>query len=197
MYTGKKVRLREYRKEDIPLRIAYLNDPEVSASLTPDVPYPMTLHEEEKWFQSITAVSDTYKFAIETLSDNKFIGGCSINSVDWKNSVATVGIFIGNRKYRNGGYGSDAMRVLMDFIFMQMNINKIRLTVYSYNESAIICYEKCGYKAEGILRQEIYKDGKYYDKISMGLLKAEYLSIKTATYIDLNMSKGINKNAVI
>ncbi len=193
MYLGKKVRLREYRKEDIPLKMTYINDPEISGSLTPDVPYPMTLHEEEKWFQSITAVSDTYKFAIETLNDNQFIGGCSINSVDWKNSVATVGIFIGNKKYRSGGYGSDAMRVLLDFIFMQMNINKVRLTVYSYNESAIICYEKCGYKVEGILRQEIYKDGKYYDKISMGLLKAEYLSIKAANYIDLNKSK----NAVI
>jgi RimJ/RimL family protein N-acetyltransferase len=193
MYIGKKVRLREYRKEDIPLRMSYINDPEISSGLTPDIPYPMTLHEEEKWFQSITGLSDTYKFAIETLNDNQFIGGCSINSIDWKNSVATVGIFIGNRKYRSGGYGSDAMRVLMDFIFMQMNINKVRLTVYSYNESAIICYEKCGYKVEGILRQEIYKDGKYYDKISMGLLKAEYLSIKAATYIDLS----INKNAVI
>ena len=59
---------------------------------------------------------------------------------------------------------------------MQMNINKVRLIVYSFNEPAIRSYEKCGFKAEGCLRQEIYKDGKYYDKIPMGLLKEEYLS---------------------
>ncbi|MCT8976230.1 GNAT family N-acetyltransferase [Clostridium sp. CX1] len=193
MYIGKKVRLREYRKEDIPLRVTYINDPEIIKSLTPDIPYPMTLHEEEKWFQSVTALNDTYKFAIETLNDSKFIGGCSINSVDWKNSVATVGIFIGNRQYRGKGYGTDAMRVLTDFVFMQMNINKIRLIVYSYNESAIRCYEKCGYKVEGVLKQEIYKDGKYYDKISMGLLKAEYLSLKTTAYIH----RSLNKDAIV
>jgi RimJ/RimL family protein N-acetyltransferase len=175
MYEGQKVRLREYRKEDIPLRLSYINDPEIGGTLTPDIPYPMTQHEEEKWFESITAVSDTYKFAIETLEGNKFIGGCSINGVDWKNRVATIGIFIGSKEYQGKGCGSDAIRVLIDFIFLQMNINKIRLTVYSYNESAIRCYKKCGFQIEGILRQEIYRDGKYYDKISMGLLKEEYL----------------------
>lgn len=179
MYEGKKIRLREYRKEDIPLRLKYINDPEISCNLTPDTPYPMTLHEEEKWLESITTASDTYKFAIETIEKNEFIGGCSINSVDWKNSVATIGIFIGCKEYRGRGYGTDAMRVLMDFIFMQMNINKIRLIVYSFNDAAIKCYEKCNFKIEGVLRQEIYKDGEYHDKISMGLLKGEYLSSKS------------------
>jgi RimJ/RimL family protein N-acetyltransferase len=176
MYEGQKVRLREYRKEDIPLRLAYINDPEIAQNLTPDIPYPMTLHEEEKWFDSITAVSDTYKFAIETLTDNRFIGGCSISNVDWRNSVATIGIFIGSKVHRGNGYGSDAIKILMNFIFLQMNINKIKLTVYSYNKAAIKCYEKCGFKIEGVLRQEIFKDGKYYDKIAMGILKSEHLN---------------------
>jgi len=175
MYEGQKIRLREYRKEDIPLRLIYINDSEIAENLTPDIPYPITLHEEEKWFQSITAISDTYRFAIETFEDNKFIGGCSINDVDWKNGVATIGIFIGSKDHRSKGYGTDTMKVLMNFIFMQMNINKIRLSVYSYNEPAIKCYERCGFKIEGVLRQEIYKDGKHYDKIAMGLLKEEYL----------------------
>lgn len=184
MYEGQKVRLREYRKEDIPLRLTYLNDPEVTANLTPEVPYPMTLHEELKWFESITSTSDTYKFAVETLANKKFIGGCNISDVDWKNSVATIGIFIGGRENRGKGYGSDALKVLMDFIFMQMNINKIRLTVYSHNKSAIKCYEKCGFKIEGVLRQEIYRDGKYYDKIAMGFLKAEYLKKRVSSKVN-------------
>lgn len=175
MYKGEKVRLREYRKEDVPLRLTYINDPMVVRNLTPDVPYPLTLEEEEKWFQSITAISDTYKFAIETICDNKFIGGCNISGVDWKNGVATVGIFIGSKEHIGKGYGTDAMNVLIKFVFMQMNINKIRLTVYSYNEAALGCYEKCGFRVEGVLRQEIFRDGKLYDKVAMGLLRQEYL----------------------
>jgi RimJ/RimL family protein N-acetyltransferase len=178
MYIGKKIRLREYRKEDIPKRLTYINDPELQKCMVSDIPYPMTLHEEEKWFESLSALGDTYKFAIETLEESTFIGGCSINDVDWKNSVATIGIFIGDKEYWAKGYGTDAMETLISFIFLQMNINKIRLTCYSFNERAIKSYEKCGFKVEGVLKQEMFKDGKYHDKIAMGMLREEFLATK-------------------
>ncbi len=138
------------------------------------IPFPYTLEDEEKWYETISATKDTYNFAIETLDDTTYLGGCGINEVDWKNSNATVGIFIGNKEYWNKGYGTDAMNVLVKFIFDQMNINKIKLNVYSFNQRAIKCYEKCGFRKEGILRQEIYRNGQYHDEIVMGLLKEEY-----------------------
>lgn len=173
IYLGKKVRLRAYRKEDLELRLSYINDPEVVEGLTPDTPYPITSHENEKWFESISGLKDTYKFAIETREHKEFIGGCSINSVDWKNRVVTVGIFIG-KDYWGKGYGTDAMKVLLSFIFMEMNINKVRLITYSYNHRAIRSYEKCGFKIEAVLRQEVFRGGTYFDKISMGILKGEF-----------------------
>jgi RimJ/RimL family protein N-acetyltransferase len=176
MYTGQKVRLRAYSRVDIPLRLSYINDTEIASPLTDDIPFPITQHEEEKWFESISSGSDRYKFAIETIDNNVFIGGCSINDVDWKNSVASVGIFIGNRDYWGNGYGHDAMNVLISFIFNQMNINKIRLICYSFNKRAIKSFEKCGFVIEGILRNEIFRDGRYYDKIAMGILRTEFLS---------------------
>ncbi|MDF2591249.1 MAG: acetyltransferase [Clostridia bacterium] len=175
MYTGQKVRLRAYTREDISIRLNYINDIEIANLLTADIPYPILLHEEEKWFESITSQSDRYMFAIETIEDNRFIGGCSINSIDWKNSVATVGIFIGHKDYWGHGYGNDAMNILISFIFNQMNINKIRLISYSFNKRAIKSFEKCGFVIEGILRKEVFKDGIYYDKIAMGILREEFL----------------------
>jgi RimJ/RimL family protein N-acetyltransferase len=173
MYVGEKVRLRAYRKEDLELRLSYINDPEVVDGLISDTPYPMTSHEEEKWFESISALKDTYKFAIETLEDKEFIGGCSINAVDWKNRVATVGVFIG-KNYWGKGYGTDAIKVLLSFIFLEMNMNKTRLITYSYNHRAIRSYKKCGFQVEGVLRQEVFRGGKYFDKISMGILQEEF-----------------------
>ena len=178
MYTGEKVRLRAYTKEDIPIRLSYINDIEIANSLTADVPYPITLHEEEKWFESISSGSDKYMFAIETIDGNHFIGGCSINDVNWKNSVATVGIFIGDKDYWGNGYGNDAMNILISFIFNEMNINKIRLISYSFNKRAIKSFEKCGFVIEGILRNEVFKDGTYFDKIAMGILREEFLGRK-------------------
>lgn len=175
MYKGTLVRLREYREDDISTVLKYINDEEVKRNLTPGIPYPFTLEDEKKWYQSITATEDTYSFAIETIEDSIYLGGCGINHVDWKNSIAVVGIFIGNKDYWNKGYGTDAMRTLIKFIFNEMNINKIKLNVYSFNERAVKCYEKCGFKKEGVLRQEIYREGKYHDEFIMAILREEWV----------------------
>ena len=174
MYTGKLVRLREYRREDIPLAQAYLNDHETRSFLNPRVSYPYTLADEEKWFEKNSANNDTYDFAIETLDRGKYIGGCGINAIDWKVGKAEVGIFIGDKDYWGKGYGADAMEVLVRFCFDQMNINKISLHVFSFNERARLCYEKCGFSVEGVLRREIYANGQYHDDIAMGLLRSEW-----------------------
>lgn len=174
MYTGNKVRLREYRKEDVKLAQSYLNDREIRKLLNPGIPYPLTFGDEEKWVESLSSQNDRYSFAIETLDDNKYIGGCGINDIDWKNSVAIIGIVIGDKEYWGKGYGTDAMKLLISFVFEQMNLNKIKLHVFSFNERAIKCYEKCGFTKEGVLREEIFSDGKYHDDIVMGFLKTEY-----------------------
>lgn len=175
MYVGERIRLREYRKEDIEQRLRFINDPEILRYLESGIPYPLTLNEELKWFESVSAFKDTYRFAIETLEDSQYIGDCGINSIDWKNSVASAVIFIGNKKYLGKGYGTDAMKTLLDFVFMEMNLNKVRLNVYSFNERAVKSYEKCGFKQEGVLRQEIFRNGNYYDTIVMGILRDEFL----------------------
>ncbi|GAA0126244.1 MULTISPECIES: GNAT family protein [Clostridium] len=174
MYSGEKVKLREYKKEDIRRAQKYMNDPEIKKLLNSNIPYPITFEDEERWYEGLSVTKDTYNFAIETLEDNQYIGGCGINKIDWKNSVVVIGIFIGDKEYWNKGYGTDAINILIKFIFEQMNIRKIKLQVFSFNERAIRAYEKCGFKREGVLRQEIFRDGRYHDEIIMGLLRQEY-----------------------
>ncbi|MCL4442345.1 MAG: GNAT family N-acetyltransferase [Firmicutes bacterium] len=174
MYTGKLVKLRAYKQEDAALAQEYYNDPEVKRFLVPGIPYPLTLPEEERWVLSQSANNDVYSFAIETLEDAQYIGGCGINSVDWKNSVAQAGIFIGDKNFWGKGYGTDAMQVLVRFVFEQMNVNKVSLNTYSFNTRAFKSYLKCGFKQEGTLRQALFRDGRYHDIYVMGLLREEY-----------------------
>jgi RimJ/RimL family protein N-acetyltransferase len=174
MYYGEKVKLRAYKREDVPLACDYMNDSELKAHLGTDVPYPMTFDQELKWYESLANAKDNYSFAIEDLETGKYIGGCGINDVNWLSRVATIGIFIGDKSYWSKGYGTDAMQVLLKFVFEQMNMNKIKLFVFQFNKRAQKCYEKCGFKVEGVLRQELFRDGKYYDEIAMGILREEW-----------------------
>jgi len=179
MYLGEKVKLRAYKKEDIELACKYMNDFEVKRFLAPGIPYPMMLEQENKWFDSLTSAKDSYSFAIEDLITGQYIGGCGINEIDWKNSIATIGIFIGDKSFWNNGYGTDAMKVLLKFIFEQMNVNKVKLCVYSFNPRAKKCYEKSGFILEGTLREELFRDGKYHDVYLMSILKREWLNINS------------------
>lgn len=176
MYEGELVRFRELRDSDLELAQGFINDPEVAKNLTPRIPYLATLKDEKVFFDSISFMKDTYNFAIEAKDSNKYIGGCGVNEIDWKNSVATVGIMIGDKNYWSKGYGTDAMKLLVKFIFEQMNINKVKLCVYSFNKRAEKCYEKTGFKKEGILREELFRDGKYHDTIIMSILRNEFNS---------------------
>lgn len=170
MYYGEKVVLRSYREEDIDVALKYVNDKELKRYLVNNIPFPMTKWEEEEWVKSQKANSEgLYNFAIEDIESNKYIGGCGIQNVNWLVRVATVGIMIGDKDYWGRGYGTDAMKVLIDFIFNDMNMSKIRLSVFSFNERARKSYEKCGFEVEGVLKNEIFKDGKYYDEIIMSL----------------------------
>lgn len=168
MYYGEKVCLRAYKEEDIKMAMKLVNDKELKKFLVTNIPFPMSLWEEEAWVKSQKgSESGEYNFAIEDIKTGKYIGGCGIQKVNWLTRVAVVGIMIGDKDYWGKGYGTDAMKVLMKFIFEDMNISKIRLHTFSFNERAKKCYEKCGFEVEGVLKNEIFKEGKYYDEIIM------------------------------
>lgn len=178
MFEGKLVRLRSYRKEDMKICLSFINDPLVTKNIRPGIPFPYKYEDEIKWYESLNPMSEkNYSFAIEKIEDETYLGGCGINYVDWKNSFCEIGLFLG-KDFWNKGYGTDAMNILVKFIFNEMNLNKIKLFVYSFNDSARRVYEKLGFKTEGVLREEIYKEGKYYDEILMGLLKKDFIRMQ-------------------
>jgi RimJ/RimL family protein N-acetyltransferase len=176
MLKGERIRLREYKDDYIPMAKEFINDPEVCLNLNPQIPFPISLKEEKEWFEKQRKDDNNHNFAIVTLDEEKYIGG--INDFDWKNSVATVGIFIGAEKYRNKGYGTEAMGILLDFIFNQVNVNKVMLEVFSFNKRAISSYKKNGFVEEGRLRENVFRNGEYHDEVLMGLLRREYAKLK-------------------
>ena len=72
------------------------------------------------------------------------------------------------------GYGSEAIKLLLEFAFNQLNLNRIEIRVFSFNEQGIRCYKKCGFIEEGCLRQAVYIDGEYHDIIILSVLREEF-----------------------
>lgn len=170
---GKRIRLRAIERSDIPAFVHWFNDPEIRKYLRMYMPFSQA--QEERWFEAHLQDQSSLIFGIETL-DGKLIGNIGLHDITWKDRHAYLGIVIGEKDYWGQGYGADAITTLLNFAFTQMNLHRVFLTVYDYNQRAIRCYEKCGFKHEGCMRQAHFYDGKYYNELVMGVLRDEFLA---------------------
>lgn len=174
LYTGEKVYLRAVERDDVVRGHKWMNDWEIRRYLMPGPAYPLSMEEEERWFQSTLDSSGGKQFAIVTIDSDEHIGNCGFHRLDWKNRKAEVGILIGEKAYWGKGYGTDAMRVLLRVAFDELGLNRVYLHVYSFNKRAIASYEKVGFRLEGTCRESLFRDGQFYDELVMGILAREY-----------------------
>lgn len=132
----------------------------------------LTLKAEKEYSDS--HYKDEANFSIVTLDEDRLIGSISLEKINHTNRTAMLGIFIGDKDYRSKGYGTEAIRLILDYGFNYLNLNSIALHVMSFNERAMKCYKKCGFKEYGRRRQCVFIDGKYYDKVGMDILAEEF-----------------------
>ncbi len=92
--------------------------------------------------------------------------------------AAELSIWVG-QEYRNGGNGTEALRLALRYAFSDLKLHKVYLRVLEYNARAIRAYEKVGFRVEGTLRQEMRVQGRWYDLIYMGLLAHEFAAVES------------------
>ena len=133
----------------------------------------MNIENEKKFIQD-TLDNNALNFAIVNLENDELIGNCGIKNISYLHRIAEVGIFIGIEDNRNKGYGAEVLNLLLDYGFNYLNMNNIMLNVKSFNERAIACYKKVGFKELGRRRESYFLNGKYYDDIQMDVLAREF-----------------------
>lgn len=128
---------------------------------------------EKEWIENTLSKQEP-SFAIVRKDDDSLIGNCGIMNIDSISRTATVGIFIGDIENRGKGYGSEALKLLVSFGVNYLNLNNIDLHVFEFNENAMACYKKVGFKEYGRRHKAYYCDGKYHDIVLMELLKEDF-----------------------
>jgi len=172
---GERIRLRATEREDIQKFCKWVNDPEVTRHLTLNL--PMSLADEEGWFDSLAKRSQAEKpLVIETRDGEgwKMIGNCGVFGIDLTARIGELGIMIGEKDEWDKGYGAETMRLLLKHCFETLNLNRVYLQVYAENLRGKRAYEKAGFVQEGCLREAVYKRGKYDDVIVMSVLRSEW-----------------------
>lgn len=174
--AGNRIMLREYRREDLEYMRTWVNDPEVTKSLSEQFIYPHSMDKTESYLESmLEGTADQIGFVIADKETEEYIGQIDLFRTSWIHRSTEMGIVIGNKDVQSKGYGADAIQTLQRFLFMELNMNRLQLDVNDDNDRAIRCYRKCGFKEEGRLRQRRFVNGEYRDIIIMSILREEYL----------------------
>lgn len=130
-----------------------------------------SLNSHLKWMKSAKD-SLTYKGFAITLN-NTVIGGCSLKSISKLNLNAEFDIFL-SKSSSGKGYGRSALKKLLSYGFKNLKLNRIYAFLLESNQKAFELYSDIGFKKEGLLRENVYKNEMYLNSIIIGLLKKEY-----------------------
>ncbi len=121
-------------------------------------------------------------YMIQRLEDNRKIGLIDLNGFDWVSRNVWVGIGIGEREYWGKGYGTDAMKVILRYAFTVLNLHRVTLNVFDFNQRGYSSYIKCGFKEEGRLPGALLKAGRRCDLIYMGILRSEWEDLQQSIH---------------
>ncbi len=177
LWIGKLVRLTGLRKEDAKAFSNWHNDAGFLRLVDAEVARPRTAEEIEKWFEEWQKDSKQICFAVRKLDSEELLGFIALEGILWSHAVAWLGVGIGDRGEWDKGYGRDAISLLLKYGFDELNLYRIQLTVFAYNERGIALYEKLGFRREGAFREFMQRDGRRYDMYLYGLLRREWAAM--------------------
>lgn len=160
---GEKVILRRVVEEDYSTFLLWLNDPEIRINLA--IRYTVDIADLKN------RLSEGVYFSI--IFEDKLAGYVALKDISQLNQRAYLETVVGVQ-FRRMGVAKDALITLLNYAFGELNLHKVLLEVYEFNQSAYELYKKVGFVLEGRLRQNSFKMGKFYDLLIMGILKEEF-----------------------
>ena len=180
LFRGALVRLAAATPEDSVDFAKWSNDDQFLRMTDNDPAKPLSPQGHAEWEQQMGILSSAahnngnFFFRLRTLAEDKLIGMAGVGMVDWSNRTAMLGIVIGDPEYRGRGYGSDAIRLILNYAFNELNLLRVYTHTIAYNQPALRAYERAGFQREGAWRSAIEREGKRHDVIHFGLLRDEW-----------------------
>ena len=173
MIETNNVLLRPLVAEDAPHTLELRHDLDAN-QVSMGHPFPVNIENEREWISNLYTGQqrENIYLAIVHRETSLFLGYLSARKINTIDRTAWFGIFI-NKESRRKGYSSEAMTAFLNYLHQVFNLRKILLEVQSRNQKAINLFEKVGFKEEGLLKNQVWSDGKFQDVMVMSIFLEE------------------------
>lgn len=128
----------------------------------------------EQWLKQVVDAEDRIFCLIVDQSNDEVVGDVEINQIHFTHRNGNIRIALHEERHFGKGFGTEAMRLMIEYGFGVLNLHRLSLDVYAYNERAINTYKKLGFQQEGVQKEALYYDHQYHDVILMALLRKDY-----------------------
>jgi RimJ/RimL family protein N-acetyltransferase len=179
---GEKIYLRQIVREDAENYYQWLNGQETTKYMQRGI-FPTNAEDCRRYIESMQNNGSLHLAIVrkdkEIKTNLPTEYGCHIGNITLLNihqifRSAEISIIIGDKQCRGNGYGTEAIRLLVDHAFIRMNLNRLQAGAAIENVGCIRAFEKAGFQREGISRQAYYCEGEYQDVAVMGLTKEDW-----------------------
>ena len=174
LFFGKRLKLTSLNKKDALELGKWEENSEYLRLLKSEIAVPRTEEEINEWLENLKNDREAITFAIRIKKTEALVGILGFSNIEWKNQSAEYFIGIGSPAFWNQGYGSEATQMALRYGFQELNLHRLQITVFDYNQRAIAVYEKCGFIKEGSFREFVLRDGKRHNMYLYGLLRPEW-----------------------
>ncbi len=171
---GERVELRWLVESDVPSLFEIFSDTEVarywSSPAYDELSQAQELFEEiRKYF----ADGSLYQWGVALRDTGKVVGTCTLASISTQNRRAEIGFALGHSHWKKG-YMMEALPLLVDFAFQELDLHRLEGDVDPRNLASIRALERLGFSSEGLLRERWIVNGEVCDTAFYGLLRREW-----------------------
>jgi RimJ/RimL family protein N-acetyltransferase len=170
--NGEKIYLRAFENKDLEMVNRLENHPDPRETLFYALP-TNTENQQEK-INNLVKDPNTILLTICDKADDQPVGQTALVRIDWVGKMGTFYLGIADKENWSKGYGSETVKLMLDYSFNELNFNRVQLHVAVKNSAAVKIYKRYGFLVEGKLREAMYQHGKYWDFYLMGILKKDW-----------------------
>jgi RimJ/RimL family protein N-acetyltransferase len=168
--------------------IDHEHDPEVEARWTHDLTLSRALSHKPAMPQSVAQIKKKYEaiekeveeaknlfhFTIRSKEDGRLLGYIRLEWIEWNHGTGSLKIAIGEAAERGKGFGSEALQLMLQLAFNELNLYRISAGVGEDNPGALKFFKIHGFVEEVRRRKALMRDGQTWDSIHLGILQREW-----------------------
>lgn len=156
----------------------WTQDPEFWSLYEKDIPRPLSISQVRKKFAvDPREENNLFRFGIWARDENRLVGWTALQWVDWIQGNAWIRLAVGAPQDRNRGYEEDALHLLLEFGFDELNLFRLQVRAFEYDFNFRVLLEKLGFVLEACQRQEVRRPDRRWDLMIYGILRSEWSTL--------------------